>query len=298
MLIRDIFKQKKITLSFEVFPPKPTSDISTVYSTIEELSSLRPDFISVTYGAGGSFTDSKTLELSSIIKQKHDIEAIAHLTCISSSEEEISRVIKSLKERNIENVLALRGDIPIDRSANGSFNYATDLIKYIKSQSNLGISAACYPEGHVEGKNLEKSVRIMKLKEELGTDHFISQLFFSNNAYYDFMNRVYQQNIKVPIEAGIMPVTNRKQIERMVALSGASLPHKFLKIIDKYEHYPDALQEAGIAYAIDQIIDLVSSGARGIHLYTMNKPYVAKKITETVRPILDAINSKEEKEIV
>lgn len=293
MKIKNLFEDKKVVLSFEIFPPKPTSKIDTVYNTIEELAVLKPDFISVTYGSGGSMTSNRTVELSSLIKEKYDIETIAHLTCISSTQDDIKKTIDELKAKNIENILALRGDVPIDKVSGGSFNYATDLIKYVKDISDLGISSACYPEGHIENKNLDESIKIIKMKEDMGVEHFISQMFFSNEAYYDFMNRVYRNNIKSPIEAGIMPVTNRKQIERMVQLSGASFPYKFLKIIDKYENSPEALEQAGISYATEQIIDLVSSGIRGIHLYTMNKPHVAKKIVESIKPILDALNRSE-----
>lgn len=293
MAISKIFEKKKVVYSFEIFPPKKTSKIDIVYKTIDDLSSLNPDFISVTYGAGGSVTDNRTIELSSLIKNKYNIESLAHLTCINSSKEYIENVINELNKNNVTNILALRGDIPSDTANIGDFNYASDLIKFVKNKSDIGISAACYLEGHADDKDLRKAVEILKMKEELGAQHFISQLFLSNDVYYDFMNRVYQKNINVPIEAGIMPVTNRKQIERMVKLTGVSLPYKFLKIIDKYEDSPEALEEAGIYYAIDQIIDLISSGVRGIHLYTMNRPDMAKKITKAIEPILNSVNSEE-----
>lgn len=293
MHIQELFKDKKVVFSFEIFPPKPTSSIDTVYSTIEALSGLRPDFISVTYGAGGSTNDNRTCELSSLIKNKYGIEALAHLTCISSGKDVIDGILGKLEESGVENVLALRGDIPKDDLTRGDFNNAYELIEYIKSKSDFGISAACYPEGHVESRNLEQDIEALKRKVEAGAVHSISQLFFDNNYFYNFLNRVEQKGIDIPIQAGIMPITNTKQIKRVVSLCGATLPSKFIKIMDKYEDDLDALRDAGIAYALDQIIDLISTGVRGIHLYTMNNPYVAKKITEGVSSVLSYINKEQ-----
>ncbi|MBD7909945.1 MULTISPECIES: methylenetetrahydrofolate reductase [NAD(P)H] [Clostridium] len=290
MKIGEIFENKKTVFSFEIFPPKTTSSVETIYRTLEELKGLNPDYISVTYGAGGSITDNKTIELSSLVKNKYGIEAVAHLTCINSSKEDIEYYLNSLKNNNIENVLALRGDIPADGQMKGEFKYASEIIKNINKYNDFNIAAACYPEGHIENKGMLKEIENMKRKEEAGAAYFISQLFFDNNLYYDFLNKVKAANIKIPIEAGIMPVTNKKQIERMVSLSGASLPKKFTKIMDKYEYNPEALREAGIAYAVEQIVDLISTGVDGIHLYVMNNSYLAKKISGSIETILATEN--------
>jgi len=291
MYIKDLFKEKKVVLSFEIFPPKVTSPIDTVFTTIEALSELKPDYISVTYGAGGSTNENRTCELTSLVKNKCGIEPLAHLTCINSTREEIDKVLENLKANSVRNILALRGDIPRDVENIGNFNQGYELIKYIKTKGVFNLSAACYPEGHVETKDLDKDIEFLKLKVEAGADHLITQLFFNNNFFYNFLNKVEQKNINLPIQAGIMPVTNKKQIERVVSLCGATLPEKFIKIINKYEHDPEALRDAGIAYAIDQIVDLVSTGVRGIHLYTMNNPYVATKISEGVNSLLKSINN-------
>lgn len=290
MNIKDIFKTKKTVYSFEIFPPKATSSVETIYNTLEELKGSNPDYISVTYGAGGSMKDNKTIELSSDVKNKYGIEAVAHLTCISSTEQDIEYYMDSLKRNNIENILALRGDIPRDKNITGEFKYATDLISKIKKAGDFNIAAACYPEGHNENKGLFNEIENMKRKEDMGASYFISQLFFDNDKYYKFLEEVRSANIKGPIEAGIMPVTNKKQIERMIQLSGASLPKKFIKIMEKYEHKPEALRDAGIAYAVEQIVDLISSDVDGIHLYVMNNPYLARKISGSIESILATEN--------
>lgn len=293
MNIRQLFDDKKIVYSFEIFPPKPIYPIETVYSSIEELSSLKPDYISVTYGAGGSITNNRTAEIAGIIKNKYKVEALAHLTCIGSNEEQIGYIMKELKEKGINNILALRGDI-LDNGVNiCEFKNSQDIIRYAKANSDFGIAAACYPEGHIESKDKNKDIEILKLKEESGADYFISQIFFDNNYFYDLLNKAEQKGIKAPIQAGVMPVINKKQIERIVSLCGATLPTKFIKIINKYEYDKEALRDAGIAYALEQIVDLISSGARGIHLYTMNNPYIAKKITQSIDSILTSINKEQ-----
>lgn len=290
MKIKQLFNEKKTTFSMEIFPPKATSKVDTIYKTLEEIKGVHPDYMSVTYGAGGSVKNNKTIELSSLVKNKYGIEAVAHLTCINSTREDIDSYLKLLKEKNIENILALRGDMPTGLTTPGEFKYASELIEYISRTNDFNISAACYPEGHVENKNLKLEVENMKRKEELGASNFISQLFFDNNLYYEFLYKAKGANIKSPIEAGIMPVTNKKQIERMVALSGAYLPKKFIKIMERYEHNPEALRDAGIAYAVEQIVDLVSTGVDGIHLYVMNNSYLAKKIGGSIENILNIEN--------
>ena len=282
-----LFKDKTV-LSFEVFPPKPTTDASTIYSTLDGLSDLKPDFISVTYGAGGSSNSAKTISIASDVKNKYNIESVAHLPCINLSEEEVDNILLQLKDNGIENILALRGDISPDVEPNGRFTHANQLIEYIKSKYDFNIIGACYPEGHVESNSLTQDIRYLKDKVDCGTDQLVTQLFLDNSYFYKFKELTTIAGIDVPIEAGIMPVTSKRQIERMVKLCGISLPKKFIKVIEKYENNPVALRDAGIVYAIDQIVDLISQGVDGIHLYTMNNPYVARKIYEAVHRILVA----------
>lgn len=290
MKIRQLFESKNVVLSFEVFPPKPVFPLDTVYDTLKELKDLKPDFISVTYGAGGSIKDNKTCELSSFIKDNYGIETLAHLTCINSTRENIELILKDLRNKGIENILALRGDVPKDGRIIGEYNSAYELIKQIKTIGGFGIGAACYPEGHVEHKDTYGDILELKRKVEKGAEHLISQLFFDNNIFYSFLEISEKENINIPIQAGIMPVVNKKQIERITSLCGATLPKKFIKIIDKYEYDKEALRDAGIAYAIEQIIDLISSGIQGIHLYTMNNAFVARKIAESLSSIISSLN--------
>lgn len=291
MKIKNLFSEKNVVFSLEVFPPKSTTPIENIYKTLDELKDLKPDYISVTYGAGGTSSGNKTCELSSLIKNKYNIEALAHLTCINSTKKTIENTLKNLKDNNIENVLALRGDIPLDQKPIGDYNYGFELVDYIKKHHDFSIAAACYPEGHTESISLDKDIERLKQKVDSGTDYLISQLFFDNNLFYEFNNKINKKNINVPIQAGIMPVINKKQIERIVSLCGASLPPKFIKIMNRYEHDKNALRDAGIAYAVEQIVDLVSSGVKGIHLYTMNNPYVARKINESIKSIIGSVNN-------
>lgn len=287
MKISSLFNGNKTVLSFEVFPPKKSSSIDTIYSTLEELKELKPDFISVTYGASGSLADSSTCDIASAIKNKYGIESAAHLTCVNSSKETIVHILKQFKENNIENILALRGDISPDVAPKHDFKYSSDLISYIREQSDFfGISGACYPECHMDSANQVEDILNLKKKVDAGAEHLISQLFFDNSFFYGFVEKARISGINVPIEAGIMPVVNKKQIERMVSLCGASLPPKFAKMMQRYENNSEAIRDAGIAYAIDQIVDLISNGVDGIHLYTMNNPYIAKKITESIKSLL------------
>lgn len=290
MKISKLFKEKKVVYSFEVFPPKLTSPIKTVFDTIDELSTLAPDYISVTYGAGGNLSNDRTTELASLVKNKYGIEALAHLTCVSSTKGTIDTIVKGLREKGVENVLALRGDVPADKFTPGDFKYANELIAYLKKISGMGISAACYPEVHAESRDMEHEMEILKLKADSGAEHFTTQLFFDNNLYYEYVNKAEQKNINVPIQAGIMPVINKNQIERIMSMCGAAIPEKFLRIMDRYGHDAVALREAGIAFALDQIVDLISAGAPGVHLYTMNNPYVARKITENIGSIRTSLN--------
>ncbi len=285
MDISKLFNDRTV-FSFEVFPPKKTSPIDTIYKTLDGLKDLKPDFISVTYGAGGNTADSSTCDIASIIKNKYNIEALAHLTCVNSTKENIDTILQQLKDNNIENILALRGDINPDMPPKDDFKYASELISYIKENGGFNLSGACYPEVHLEATDIIEDIHNLKKKVDSGASHLISQLFFDNNAFYSFVEKARIAGINVPIEAGIMPVVNKNQIERMVSLCGASLPAKFSKIMQRFEHNPEALRDAGIAYAVDQIVDLVSNGVDGIHLYTMNNPYIAKKISESVVSII------------
>lgn len=276
----ELFKNKTV-LSYEVFPPKPTSSVNTIYDTLHELEKLSPDFISVTYGAGGGTNKHGTFQIASEIKNC-GIESVAHLTCIGLTKEDVSTKLSELKVLGIENILALRGDKPTMEYPDGDFKYASDLIAYIRTQGDYDIIAACYPEGHMEASNRVEDIHNLKAKVDAGANHLISQLFFDNQCFYSFLERCQLAGIHVPIEAGIMPVVNRAQIERMASICGATLPKKFTVMMEKYQNNPTAMRDAGIAYAIDQIVDLITNGVDGIHLYTMNNPYIAKRIHEAV----------------
>ncbi|WP_291649204.1 methylenetetrahydrofolate reductase [NAD(P)H] [Clostridium sp.] len=293
MNIKSLFDKKEVVFSFEIFPPKQESKIDTIYNTLDELKGLKPDFISVTYGAGGNLSKNMTCEISSIVKNKYKIEPLAHLTCINSNKNQVNAILDNLKKSGIENILALRGDIPVNYKGINEFEHASDLIRHVKQREDFNIVGACYPEGHLDSKNLEEDIINLKKKQEAGAKHLISQLFFDNEYFYSFLEQKEKYNIDIPVQAGIMPVINTKQINRIVSLCGAKLPKKFIKIMNKYEFNPEALRDAGIAYATEQIIDLISSGVDGIHLYTMNNSYVAKRISESIFYILDTINNCE-----
>ena len=263
-----------------------------MFNTIEKLSELKPDYISVTYGAGGSTLNNRTSLLSSRIKNNYGIESLAHLTCIGAKRGSIDKILDELKENNVDNILALRGDIPQGGFVSGDFINSQDLISHINTKGNFGIGAACYPEGHIETKVKDLDIDILKFKEEAGADYFISQLFFDNNLFYNFLNKVKKKDIKSPIQAGIMPVINKRQIERIVSMCGATLPRKFIRILNKYQHDSIALRDAGIAYATEQIVDLITYGVEGIHLYTMNNTTIANNITENISSLIQSINSK------
>ncbi|MCM1220875.1 MAG: methylenetetrahydrofolate reductase [NAD(P)H] [Lachnospiraceae bacterium] len=281
----DLFREKTV-LSFEVFPPKPDSDESVIYKTLDGLSGLQPDFISVTYGAGGGKNGSKTIKIASDVRKKYGIESVAHLPCINLTEKDTVEILDSLQENGIENILALRGDISADTKPCGRFSYASELIEFIHERYDFNIIAACYPEGHSESRNIAEDMKHLKHKVDCGVSQLITQLFLDNDDFYRFRERAEIIGIDVPVEAGIMPVTNKAQIERMVKLCGIKLPKKFMKMIERYENNPTALRDAGIAYAIDQIVDLIAQDVDGIHLYTMNNPYVAGKIYEAVYRLL------------
>ncbi|MGN0947096.1 MAG: methylenetetrahydrofolate reductase [NAD(P)H] [Megasphaera sp.] len=276
---------KKTVFSFEVFPPKRDIPVETVYPTLDELSQLHPDFISVTCGAGGT-GGNRTVEVATYIKQL-GCETAAHMPCIYLTEETALQNLKELKEAGIENILALRGDEVPGRERAHVFEHASDLVAFIKEKEpDFNVIGACYPEGHTEAKTLAADVRNLKTKVDAGVNELISQLFFDNTMFYRFLERCEIAGINVPIEAGIMPVTNKAQIERMVSMCGATLPIKFQRAIAKYGDKPEAMRDIGIAYAIDQIADLLANGVDGIHVYTMNNPYIAKKIAEAVKTLL------------
>lgn len=288
MLIKDIYSKKKPVISFEIFPPKKDYPIESIYNTIEALKDLKPDYMSVTYGAGGSSKD-RTVEIASTIKNKYNIEALAHLTCVSSTKNEIDEILTTLRDHNVENILAMRGDIPKDPDFDFPdplhFKYAKDLIDRIKTTENFSIGAACYPEGHIEAKSKSDDLKFLKEKVDSSVDFLISQLFFDNELFFQFMEKLDLMGINVPVSAGILPVLNVNQINRIVELSGCSIPPKLKRILDKYEHNKEALKEAGTAYATEQIIDLLSWGIDGIHIYTMNKPETTREIISNISKI-------------
>lgn len=278
MSISSIFQNKKPVISYEIFPPKKDGVLVNADDTIRSLKMLQPDFISVTFGAGGNSVNAMTWEIAHSIKNNFRIEPLVHLTCLSHSREDIDSILEKLKEYGLYNILALRGDANPNAAPKEDFKHANELITYVRSKGDFSVSGACYPEGHLESPNLVQDTINLKKKVDAGANHLISQLFFDNSFFYSFLDRARIAGINVPIDAGIMPLTNRKQIERIVMLCGASLPPKFRKVLDKYEDKPEALLDAGIAYATDQIIDLIAQGVDGIHLYTMNNPVIAERI--------------------
>jgi len=287
MRTSEIFKNKKV-LSLEIFPPRRTASIDIIYNTLDELKGLNPDFISVTYGAGGSENNTATLEIASAIKNNYGIESVAHLPCINLTKSEVLNMLEGFKQAGVENILALRGDVNPEFPPKQDFRYASDLISFIKQNGDLNIIGACYPEGHSECRSLGDDIRNLKTKVDAGTDQLITQMFFDNSYFYSFRERACIAGINVPIQAGIMPVVNKKQIERMVSLCGVKLPKKFVTMMEKYENNPTAMRDAGIAYAIDQIVDLLAHEVEGIHLYTMNNPYIAFKIYAAISILLAA----------
>ena len=286
MKISSLFGKGKTVLSFEVFPPKKTSPVETIYDTLGQLKDLSPDFISVTYGAGGNAANTVTCDIASYIANTLNIPSVAHLTCVYSTKETVLKQLEMFREKGVENILALRGDVNPEIPRLHDFEYASDLTAFIKANGDFHVSGACYPEGHLEAPSIVEDIRNLRHKTDAGAEHLMSQLFFDNSAFYNFREKALIAGINVPIEAGIMPVVNKKQIERMVSMCGASLPAKFSKVMQKYENNPEALRDAGNAYAVDQIVDLISNGVDGIHLYTMNNPYVARKISESIKNLL------------
>ena len=287
MKIKEIITANQAIFSCEIFPPKSYMNIDKTKAVAKEICGLNPDFVSVTYGAGGG-TSQQTVEMAQYINQLGST-ALAHLTCASSNRQEVQAAIEKLKEYGIENVLALRGDIlEENRDKPRDFTYASDLITEIKRHGDFCIGAACYPEGHVECDSMEQDLIHLKAKVDCGVDFLTTQMFFDNTAFYSFMFRALKKGIDLPILAGIMPMTNSAQIVRSCKLSGATLPTRFRRIADKFGENPEAMKQAGIAYATEQIIDLIANGVKGIHLYTMNKPDVAEKIMSNLSCIVGA----------
>lgn len=283
MRLSEIHQQKKNVLSFEIFPPKKDDELKNIDKTLEILCELKPDFISVTFGAGGSSNHNKTIQLAKKIKEEYQVEPVVHLTCLCYDKAEIDAFSKELAEEGIENVLALRGDRNPDVPEKKDFIHASDLITYLKQTSDFCIAGACYPECHPESEDRVAEMRHLRTKVDAGAQVLLSQLFFDNHFFYRFVEDCRIAGIDVPVTPGIMPVINASQIKRMVTMCGASFPQCFERIIHKYEGNKQALFDAGMSYALSQIIDLLANDVDGIHLYTMNNPVVARKICEGIR---------------
>ena len=288
MYIKDIFSSKKPVLSFEVFPPKQNQELEKVLSAVEELSLLPIDYMSVTYGAGGS-NSKNTTAIASFLKDRLSIPSLAHLTCVTNTKEDIAQKLEEYKALGIENILALRGDKPRDFEGDELFpgyQYASELTKAIKDFGGFCVGGACYPECHPNSPSLDVDIENLKRKVDAGADFLVTQMFFDNEAFYSFRDKAVKSGIHVPITAGIMPLTSINQIQRMVINSGgATMPSKFVRILSKYQDNPEALKQAGIAYAVEQIIDLLSNDVDGIHLYTMNRPKTTRKIVEVINEL-------------
>ena len=286
MYLNELFSMKNCEFSIEVFPPKKNvASLNTLYPKLKELAALSPDFISVTYGAGGNVADDSTCQIAAYIKRELGIESLAHLTCVNSEKEQIQDTLQQLRQNGIENVLALRGDINPNLPRKTDYRYASELASVVH-ESGFNVVGACYPEGHVESDSLRQDVENLHYKIEAGVTHLITQLFFDNGVFYRFLNLARKAGVSVPIEAGVMPIVSKTQVERTVALSSASLPSEFTKMISKYDHDEQGLFDAGIDYAIRQIRDLIEGGTDGIHLYAMNRPMVARKVYEGIKDLL------------
>ena len=286
MMISDIYKKGKRSLSFEIFPPKKDSELKNIDETLSVLCELNPDFISVTFGAGGSSNCNRTIELAKKIKYKYQVEPVVHLTCLCYSKSEIDEFSDILKKEGSQNVLALRGDKNPDIQEKEDFKHASDLIEYLRKKESFCIAGACYPECHPESENRVSEMKYLRKKIDSGAEVLLSQLFFDNDYFFRFVEDCRIAGIEVPVIPGVMPVINAAQIKRMVTMCGASFPERFQKIIHRYENNKEALFDAGMSYALSQIIDLLSSDIEGIHLYTMNNPAVARKICEGIRNVI------------
>ena len=287
MKIIDKLNEDRIHISFEVFPPKTDAGFEKVKDATDKIAQLNPSYISVTYGAGGG-TSKNTAKIASHIKHELGVESLAHLTCASSTKEEVRQVIENLKQLEIENILALRGDIVPGMTfpSEDRFHYAYELVEEIKKHGDFCIGAACYPEGHVENEHKEDDIKYLKQKVDSGVDFLTTQMFFDNDIHYNFLYRIREAGITVPVLPGIMPITTAAQMKRSQELSGTVFPRRFLALLDRFGDYPDAMKQAGIAYATDQIIELLANGVKNIHVYSMNKPEVAAKIMENLSEVI------------
>ena len=286
MKLTEIFEKNRPSLSFEVFPPKTSDGFDSVKEATEKIASLFPSYMSVTYGAGGT-TKGYTVKIAENIQKKYNVPTLSHLTCVSVTKELLRETADELKSAEIENILALRGDIPKDMNeVKTDYKYASEIISDIKSLGDFCVGGACYPEGHVESKNFTEDIMNLKIKTDAGCDFLTTQMFFDNNIMYNFLYRIREAGITVPVVAGIMPVTNGRQISRICSLSGTYLPRRFKTIVDKFGENTEAMTKAGIAYATEQIIDLIANGVNHIHVYSMNKPEVASGIKENLKGII------------
>ena len=286
MKLSELFSRKEPTLSFEVFPPKTDAKYESVKEATNSIAELKPDFMSVTYGAGGG-TSQYTVSIAADILKNHGVTPLAHLTCLSSSREKVFSQLDALKENGIENILALRGDRPKDETQiQTDYKYASQLVREIKEYGDFCVGGACYPEHHVESINSVDDIKHLKEKVDMGCDFLTTQMFFDNNILYSFLYKIREAGITVPIVAGIMPVTNVKQIQRSCELSGTYLPQRFKSIADRFGDNPLAMKQAGIAYSTEQIIDLLANGVNAIHVYSMNRPDVAKQIQDNLSYII------------
>ena len=292
MKIIDILKNKRVTLSFEVFPPKTADAVPTALAAAEAIAALHPDFMSVTYGAGGGTSDF-TVHIASAVKKTYGVEVMPHLTCLSSTKEKVTETLQDYKEAGFETIMALRGDVPTDGTKKNDFEHATDLMKQIKSfDSSMALGGACYPEGHPESPSLAADIENIRSKVDAGAQFLSTQMFFDNSLFYSYLNRLHAVGIDVPVLAGIMPITNKRILTRSLAMSGTAVPARYIAMVDAYGDSPEAMKQAGIAYATEQILDLYANGVRNVHVFAMNKPDVAKAISENIRPVLDYLNSK------
>ncbi|MBR6563089.1 MAG: methylenetetrahydrofolate reductase [Clostridia bacterium] len=283
MKISDILKQKEITISCEIFPPKLGTELEQSRRIVSEMAALKPDFISVTYGAAGS-TAGFTAELAEAV-ESCGIASLAHVTCVSSDRESLTDYLASLKENGIENVLALRGDMPQGREPKRVYPHASDLAAEIKSMGDFCVGGACYPEGHPEATSVSADIDALKIKAESGCEFFTTQMFFDNDIMYSFMTKFQRKGINIPVIAGIMPITNARQLQRSASLSGTTVPRRLREIVERFGDKPSAMRQAGIAFATEQIIDLIANGVNNIHIYAMNKPDVAAEILDNISEI-------------
>ncbi len=289
MKIIGILNDSTLSLSFEVFPPKTETSFESVKNATEEIAKLHPSFMSVTYGAGGG-TSKYTLDIAKNIKELYSVPTLAHLTCVSSTKETVKQKIEEIRAAGIENVMALRGDIPeslanADRSG-WDYRHAIDLVRELKEAGDFCIGGACYPEIHPESKNQKDDIKRLKEKTDAGCDFLTTQMFFDNNLLYNFLYKIREAGITAPVIPGIMPITNANQVARAVKLSGSFMPQRFKSLVDKFGSDPAAMKQAGIAYATDQIIDLYANGITNVHVYSMNKPDVAAKIQSNLSDII------------